>query len=65
MRLDKFNPNAGKAYSYYTRTSFNYLIAENQKAYAKLKKESEPIDIDEERNIPTEMHNNEMQYKTY
>ena len=21
-RLDKFNPNAGKAYSYYTRTSF-------------------------------------------
>ena len=31
MRLDKFNPNAGKAYSYYTRTAFNYLIAENQK----------------------------------
>ena len=27
MRLDKFNPNAGKAYSYYTRTAFNYLIA--------------------------------------
>ena len=25
-RLDKFNPAAGKAYSYYTRTSFNYLI---------------------------------------
>ena len=36
-RLNKFNPNAGKAYSYYTRTSFNYLIAENQKAYSKLK----------------------------
>ena len=28
-RLDKFNPAAGKAYSYYTRTAFNYLIAEN------------------------------------
>ena len=26
-RLNKFNPNSGKAYSYYTRTSFNYLIA--------------------------------------
>ena len=25
--LDKFNPNAGEAYSYYTRTAFNYLIA--------------------------------------
>jgi len=61
MRLDKFNPSAGKAYSYYTRTSFNYLIAENQKGYSKLKKESEPIDVDEERNIPTEMHNMEMQ----
>ena len=34
-RLNKFKPNAGKAYSYYTRTSFNYLIAENQKAYSK------------------------------
>jgi len=61
MRLDKFNPNAGKAYSYYTRTAFNYLIAENQKGYSKLKKESEPINIDEERNITTEMHNKEMQ----
>ena len=60
-RLDKFKPNAGKSYSYYTRTSFNYLIAENQKAYVKLKQDREPIDIDEQRNIPTEMHNMEMQ----
>ena len=60
IRLDKFNPNAGRAYSYYTRTSFNYLIAENQKGYAKLKKESEPINIDEQRNVMTEMHNTEM-----
>ena len=60
IRLDKFNPDAGRAYSYYTRTSFNYLIAENQKGYAKLKKESEPINIDEQRNVMTEMHNAEM-----
>ena len=60
IRLDKFNPDAGRAYSYYTRTSFNYLIAENQKGYAKLKKESEPINIDEQRNVMTEMHNTEM-----
>tara|TARA_Y100000389_G_C17463368_1_gene523465 strand:+ start:2990 stop:3694 length:705 start_codon:yes stop_codon:yes gene_type:complete len=59
-RLNKFNPNAGKAYSYYTRTTFNYLIAENQKAYNKLKKNSAEIDIDESRNIITEMHNSEM-----
>jgi hypothetical protein len=59
-RLDKFNPNAGKAYSYYTRTSFNYLIAENQKGYSKLKSDALEIDIDEQRNVITEIHNDEM-----
>ena len=60
MRLDKFNPEHGKAYSYYTRTAFNYLIAENQKGYSKLKKTTEPINVDEQRNVQTEMHNDEM-----
>jgi hypothetical protein len=59
-RLDKFNPANGKAYSYYTRTSFNYLIAENQKGYAKRKADTQEIDIDDQRNIITEMHNDEM-----
>jgi len=61
IRLDKFNPNAGKAYSYYTRTAFNYLIAENQKGYSTLKKTAEPVNIDDQRNVITEMHNTEMQ----
>ncbi len=60
VRLDKFNPNAGRAYSYYTRTTFNYLIAENQKGYAKLKRKAEPVDIDDNRNVQIEMHNDEM-----
>ena len=59
-RLDKFNPSAGKAYSYYTRTAFNYLIAENQKGYSKLKNDMEPLNVDEERNVIIEMHNDEM-----
>lgn len=59
-RLTKFNPNAGKAYSYYTRTTFNYIIAENQKAYTKLKADTMELDIDEQRNVITEMHNIEM-----
>jgi hypothetical protein len=59
-RLSKFNPESGKAYSYYTRTSFNYLIAENQKAYSKLKSDALEIDVDEQRNIITEMHNDDM-----
>jgi hypothetical protein len=60
-RLKKFNPEAGKAYSYYTRTSFNYLIAENQKAYSKLKNDREELDVDEQRNVLIEIHNDEMQ----
>ena len=59
-RLDKFNPENGKAYSYYTRSSFNYLIAENQKAYVKLKQKTEPVNIDENRNVLIEIHNDEM-----
>jgi hypothetical protein len=59
-KLDKFNPEAGKAYSYYTRTSFNYLIAENQKAYAKLKNDALEIDIDDQRNVIIELHNDDM-----
>ena len=59
-RLDKFNPLSGKAYSYYTRTSFNYLIAENQKGYNKLKSDALEIDVDEQRNVITEIHNDEM-----
>ena len=59
-RLDKFNAAAGKAYSYYTRTSFNYLIAENQKGYSKVKSDALEINVDEQRNIITEMHNDDM-----
>jgi hypothetical protein len=59
-RLNKFNPDNGKAYSYYTRTSFNYLIGENDKAYKKLKSDTLELDIDEQRNVLTEMHNDEM-----
>ena len=64
-RLDKFNPEAGKAYSYYTRTSFNYLIAENQKAYSKLKADTLELDVDDQRNIMTEIHNDEMREVLY
>jgi uncharacterized protein YerC len=36
------------------------LIAENQKGYAKLKQDTQTLDIDEQRNIMTEIHNDEM-----
>ena len=59
-RLNKFKPESGKAYSYYTRTSYNYLIGENEKAYKKLKGDTTEFDIDEQRNVVTELHNEEM-----
>lgn len=59
-KLDKFKPENGKAFSYYTRTSFNYLIGENQKAYSKLKNGAIELDIDEQRNVLIELHNDEM-----
>ena len=60
--LSKFNSKNGKAYSYYTRSSFNYLIGENDKAYKKLKKDAIELDIDEQRNVLIEEHNSEMRY---
>jgi hypothetical protein len=59
-RLTKFNPDSGKAYSYYTRTSYNYLIAENGRAYKKIKSDTEELNVDEQRNVIIEMHNDEM-----
>jgi len=59
-KLGKFNPESGKAYSYYTRTSYNYLIGENARAYKKVKSDSDEFDIDEQRNVVIEMHNDDM-----
>lgn len=59
-RLDKFNPESGKAYSYYTRTAWNYLIAENQKGYKKIKQKADEVNLDDERNVLTEIDNTEM-----
>ena len=59
-RLNKLDRSSGKGYSYYTRTGWNYLIQENEKAWKKLKSASEEVNIDEQRNIMAEIHNNEM-----
>jgi len=59
-RLGKFDPNSGKAYSYYTRTSYNYLIGENERAYKKLKSDTLELNVDEQRNVLIELHNDEM-----
>lgn len=57
-KLDKFSRGSGKAYSYYTRTGINYLIARNNKNYA-LTKKREEVDVDladEERDLVSEAY---------
>jgi len=60
-RLCKIKPGKGRGYSYFTRTSWNYLIAENSKAYKALKSKTDEFDLDENRNILAEQSNTEIQ----
>jgi hypothetical protein len=60
-RLCKIKPGKGRGYSYFTRTSWNYLIAENSKAYKALKSKTDEFDLDENRNVLAEQSNSEIQ----
>jgi len=60
-RMPRIKSGKGKGFSYFTRTSWNYLIAENQKAYKKIKRKTDEFDLDDDRNIMAEIHNSEMQ----
>lgn len=53
-KLPNFSKEAGKAYSYYTVAGRNYLIALNNKNYAKRKQRVDLDTVDEERDIMTE-----------
>jgi len=60
-RLYRIKPGKGRGFSYFTRTSWNYLIAENDKAYRMLKRKADEYDLDEDRNIMAERHNSAVQ----
>lgn len=50
-----FNPSTGKAYSYITRSIYNYFIIENNKRYKKFLTNEDNIElIDEERDVVLE-----------
>lgn len=54
-KLDKFSPDSGKAFSYFTKIGINYLIGLNSKYYKKTKERVELDIVDEERNIASEL----------
>lgn len=60
-KLNKFNPEAGKAYSYFTIVGRNYLIAKNKGNYNSKKTKEEIGAIDETRDVINEIHNKEKQ----
>jgi hypothetical protein len=54
-KLDRFSPDSGKAFSYFTKIGINYLIGLNTKHYKKAKERVELTIIDEERNLSAEI----------
>jgi len=54
-KFHMYKPESGKAYSYFTRAGFNYLIAYNNENYKKLKNKKELENVDEERNLMKEI----------
>jgi hypothetical protein len=60
-KLNKFNPENGKAYSYFTIVGRNYLIAKNKGNYNSKKTKEEVTAIDENRDVINEIHNKEKQ----
>ena len=56
-KIDRFNKEAGKAFSYFTKVGINYLIAKNNKGYAIQKRSVELEVIDEERDLMNEVYN--------
>lgn len=58
-KLHMYKKENGKAYSYFTIVSRNYLINKNNLIYSKLKNKELVSVIDDERNLPIEQHNAE------
>lgn len=58
-KLDRYTEDKGKAYSYFTVVARNYLIIQNNANYDKLKGRAEIDEVDQSRNINTEMAINE------
>lgn len=56
-KLHMYKKSNGKAYSYFTIVSRNYLINKNNLMYSKMKNKELVTVIDDERNLPIEQHN--------
>ena len=56
-KLDKYNQEKGKAYSYFGTTVLRYCINENNKAYKKITEKTNVNEVDEDKNIIIDLIN--------
>jgi len=54
-KMPKFTKGKGKAFSYFSIVAKNYLIINNNKQYARMKKKAAVITIDTDRNVANEI----------
>lgn len=66
-KLSGFNPEMGKAYSYFTKIAKNYLIQISQKNYKKIQEDNSLTIVDGERNLESEIseHNRRFDLKVF
>lgn len=60
-KIDKFTEGKGKAFSYFSIITKNYLIIQNNTNYNKLKRRAEPTEIDDARDLINEVSLNNYQ----
>ena len=54
-KIHKFKEGKGKAFSYFSIIAKNYLIINNNTNYKRMKRKAELVEVDEPRNLPSEM----------
>ena len=54
-KIHKFKEGKGKAFSYFSIIAKNYLIINNNTNYKRMKRKAELVEVDEQRNLTSEM----------
>jgi len=54
-KIHKFQEGKGKAFSYFSIIAKNYLIIQNNTNYKRMKRKAELVEIDDQRNLTSEM----------
>lgn len=59
-KLEKFTMGRGKAFSFFTKVAWHYLLASNTRVYEQSKKMTDLDAVDSSRNVVNEVHRDDM-----